>query len=441
MLIALTMLGHIAALRPDLAIARLVDILAEGHGWTSSAVWEQLRSAFADDIGLLVAHGLFIFIGVRSIAAGTRRKLWPYVLGYLALYAITVGGARDPLLFISVLLLYSVVYHIPLLVGYVFLFAVSYGLMTQYSHAVFALSALVLTGAMGLRRSKLGAFFTGAHLIGFLLLAVVLLPLVQMITSEDSQNVFMALEDAAVRDAIWVSLKTSTITTLIVLLLGIPLAYVMVRTDFPGKSVADNLIDLPILIPQPVVGIAILTCMAPGTRLGAFLKSTTLGGLLAEPLGFHIDGTIWGIIAAQVFVSSPFLVRAAMTAFQGIDPKLEKVARTLGARPGQAFWSVALPLAMKGIFTGCILTWARAISEYAAINLITYDPACASIKIYDTATVHGVKEARPAAVLLVMTCLWIFIMLRLIRTYAVGGPLAGFIRGKLSTPPAAKDNT
>jgi molybdate/tungstate transport system permease protein len=242
--------------------------------------------------------------------------------------------------------------------------------------------------------------------------------------------VFLAGGRGDVWAAIWLSIKSSTITTLIVLVLGVPLAYVMVRAEFPGKGLADNLLDLPILIPQPVVAIAILTCIAPKTRLGSFLMDTRLGGLLGEPLGFHIDGTIWGIVAAQVFVASPFLVRAAMTAFQGIDPKLEKVARTLGARPWQAFRSVSLPLAAKGIFTGCILTWARAISEYGAVAMITYDPACAPVRIYDDATAHGVPEARPAAVLLVITCLWIFVMLRLIRAYPVGGALAALVRKK-----------
>jgi len=203
---------------------------------------------------------------------------------------------------------------------------------------------------------------------------------------------------------------------------------VMVRAEFPGKGLADSVIDVPILIPQPVVAIAILTCIAPKTRVGIFLMETTFGGLLSEPLGFHIDGSIWGIVAAQVFVSMPFLVRAAMTAFQGIDPKLEKVARTLGAHPWQAFFTVSLPLAAKGIFTGCILTWSRAISEFGAVSLITYDPQSAPVKIDDIVSGLGVDEARPAAVLLVITCLWIFIMLRLIRAYPVAGTLAGFIR-------------
>jgi len=119
-------------------------------------------------------------------------------------------------------------------------------------------------------------------------------------------------------------------------------------------------------------------------------------------------------------VSSPFLVRSATNAFRDMGPALENVSRTLGASPLNTFFRISLPMASGAIFSGCILTWARAISEVGSLMVLAYHPFTVSIYTYDMFVQYGLQEARPAAVLLVIVCLWGFLALRWLRGISLG---------------------
>jgi molybdate/tungstate transport system permease protein len=159
-------------------------------------------------------------------------------------------------------------------------------------------------------------------------------------------------------------------------------------------------------------------------------QKSSLGQWLGNTFGLGFCGTL-GIIAAQVFVSSPFLIRAAVAAFQEVDPKLERVARTLGASAFQAFRLVALPLAGRGVLAGLIVTWARAISEFGSVLILAEYPETAPVMIYHVFIREGgFQGTLPAVVLLIIVCLWWFIGLHLVRTAWTGGLFGGARSGE-----------
>lgn len=161
---------------------------------------------------------------------------------------------------------------------------------------------------------------------------------------------------AVLMDAIGLSLATSTFAMVLVVGFGTPLAWVLARSSSRAAKIADAVIDLPILLPPAVAGIALLT---------AFGRMGTLGGWLDER-GVQIGFTSAAVILAQMFVSAPFFIRSARAGFLKVDRELEEIADSLGAPPWMAFRYVTLPLARNSLVTGLILAWARALGEFGA---------------------------------------------------------------------------
>ncbi|MEX2238012.1 MAG: ABC transporter permease [Dehalococcoidia bacterium] len=164
------------------------------------------------------------------------------------------------------------------------------------------------------------------------------------------------LDDEFTLDALWLSLWTSTLTLGIALLLGTPLAYLLARGSFPGKRIVDVLVDLPIVLPPTVAGVALLVAFG---RRGVF-------GEYLDDAGVTLPFTTAAVILAQLFVATPFLIRSLKAGFESIDPTYEQVSATLGVSPLRTFFRVSLPLARPALIGGSILCWARAISELGA---------------------------------------------------------------------------
>ena len=162
-----------------------------------------------------------------------------------------------------------------------------------------------------------------------------------------------------VAEALRLSLVTSTLTLMVVMLLGTPLAYGLARASFPGRRLVDTLIDLPLVLPPVVAGVALLM---------AFGRRGVLGNELGT-LGIELAFSTPAVVVAQVFVSAPFYIRAARAGFQQVDSTLEGIAYTLGASRWSAFRRVALPLARPALLGGAVLCWARALSEFGATLL------------------------------------------------------------------------
>jgi molybdate/tungstate transport system permease protein len=374
-------------------------------------------------IGLTLGHLFFLFVGIKFVWPKSRIRFGIYILGYVILYVLLGGYAHRELLMMLFSLIYAATFHTPLLFAWFLVFIFSFVLYPYYAFAEFVVGILLVTGVHSLWKGNRGIFLTGSFLWGSALLVVLILPLVSLVSQSTPQEVFRVWEGAdqtsgnLVRSAIWLSLKTATISTLILAAMGIPLAYALARARFTGRQVLLTMIDIPIVIPQPIVGIALLQFIGEKVTLGAFFNDT---------FGLRFSGATAGIVLAQVFVSTPFLIRAAMAAFEEVDPKLERVARTLGANAAQAFGLVALPLAARGIFAGLILGWARAISEFGSILILAEFPETAPVMIYHLFIRHGLsQQTLPAVVLLIFVCLWCFIGLHLVRTVWGGSYLGG----------------
>jgi molybdate/tungstate transport system permease protein len=240
---------------------------------------------------------------------------------------------------------------------------------------------------------------------GALLVLFVIGPLLRLLFLASPTTLVQALHDPELRDSIVLTVLTATGATIIGALLGIPLAYLLARRSFPGRRLVQGLIDLPVVIPHPVAGIALLLFLG---------RRSAVGGALAE-VGLEFVSHVPGIIAAMLFVSAPLLVSGAREAFRSVDPQLERVARTLGDTGWQAFRRVTLPLAGRGILAGSILAWARSVSEFGSIVILTYNPKVASIYIFDRFTAYGLEAAVPAAVLLLLVALTVFVFIRVVQ--------------------------
>jgi molybdate transport system permease protein len=158
------------------------------------------------------------------------------------------------------------------------------------------------------------------------------------------------------RQAIGLSMATTTVTMVIVVALGTPLAYLLARRRFPGAAAIEALVDLPIVLPPAVAGIALLV---------AFGRNGLVGRWLADA-GVTVGFTTIAVVMAQVFVSAPFYVIAARGGFARVDRDVEAAAADLGATPGQVFWTVTLPLIAPSLIAGAVLAWARALGEFGA---------------------------------------------------------------------------
>lgn len=165
-------------------------------------------------------------------------------------------------------------------------------------------------------------------------------------------------------DLVSISLFTLAIaaaSTLCILPPGVALAWLLARRDWPGKSVVETLVALPLVIPPVATGLLLLKLFGRRGPLGAFLENT---------LGLEIIFTWKAVLLATAVMSFPLLVRTARVAFEAVDPRLEQVARTLGAGPARVFFTITLPLAARGLVAGALLAFARALGEFGATMMV-----------------------------------------------------------------------
>jgi molybdate/tungstate transport system permease protein len=237
---------------------------------------------------------------------------------------------------------------------------------------------------------------------GLVVMAFILIPLIEMMTAPSMPMLGEAIQDKDVMRSIWLSIYTAGLAALISFIFGTPLAYVLARRDFRGKRLVEGIIDLPIVIPHPVVGIAILSVVG---------KSHWIGRGLAE-LGIRVMGSVTGIITVLTFVGLPLYLHAAKDGFEGISPRLEGVSRSLGASMFSTFLRITFPLAWRSMLVGIVMCAARAISEFGAVVVVAYHPMIAPVLLYERFEGYGLKYSQPVAVWLVLVCLSLFFILR-----------------------------
>jgi molybdate/tungstate transport system permease protein len=240
--------------------------------------------------------------------------------------------------------------------------------------------------------------------MGSFLVLFIFIPIANLMISSDPSSILANLQDSEVINSIFISVYSALIATIIALLLGVPLAYILARHDFAGKGLVESIIDVPIVIPHTVSGIALLLVFTSGGILGAPFSK----------LGLVFTDAIPGIVIAMLFVSSSFVVNSAREGFESVDPRMEKVARTLGSGTLRTFFVITLPLSLRSIAVGSIMCWARAISEFGAIIILAYYPLAAPVLIYQRFVNFGLSSSTPVAVILISLSLALFIIVRLL---------------------------
>jgi molybdate transport system permease protein len=190
-----------------------------------------------------------------------------------------------------------------------------------------------------------------------LALLVLLLPLAGLLIRAPWGDAAAVLGSAEALQALRLSLVTATISMLLVVLLGVPLAWLLARPGFRPASGLRALVTVPLVLPPVVGGVALFSM---------FGRSGLLGRPLYELTGFALPFTPYAVVLAQTFVALPFLVLSVEGALRASDRRFEEAAATLGARPITVFWRVTLPLVGPGIAAGAVLAWARALGEFGA---------------------------------------------------------------------------
>jgi molybdate/tungstate transport system permease protein len=244
-----------------------------------------------------------------------------------------------------------------------------------------------------------------AALAGSLFLLFLLAPLGHLVAAGGAAGAAGLFSDSELRKSLALTALTATAATVLGVLGGAPLAYLLERRQFRGRSLLAALLDLPLLVPHPVAGMALLLVLGRQSAVG--------GALLAA--GLRVVGSPVGIIAAMLFVSAPLFISAAREAFGGVNARYENVARTLGDPPWRAFHRVTLPLATRGLIAAGVVMWARAVSEFGAILVLTYNPKVASVLTYDRYSSYGLTEALPVAAILVLLAFVPLVALRALR--------------------------
>ncbi len=182
------------------------------------------------------------------------------------------------------------------------------------------------------------------------------LPLVALLSWASPEAFIAALRQPAVADAVWLSIQTSFWTTLLAVVFGTPLAYLLARRTFPLKRLMDAFIDLPLVLPPAVAGVALLVTFG---RKG-------LAGPLLEWGGFQIAFTPVAVVMAQLFVAAPLFIRAAVIGFSALERDMEEAALIDGAGEGHVFRRIMFPMARDALLGGAVLTWGRALGEFGA---------------------------------------------------------------------------
>jgi molybdate transport system permease protein len=187
-------------------------------------------------------------------------------------------------------------------------------------------------------------------------LAFLLIPVLAIFLRVPPSRLLNQLGSGVATDALIVTLKTNAIAQGLILLVGTPAAYLVGRHRFPGRGAVITLVELPLVLPPAVAGIGLLA---------AFGRFGLLGGTLSS-LGIEVGLTQTAVVLAVAYVASPFYLRQAIAAFEGLDGNVLDASRTLGAGPARTFARVALPLARAGLAAGAALSFARGIGEFGA---------------------------------------------------------------------------
>lgn len=225
----------------------------------------------------------------------------------------------------------------------------------------------------------------------------------------------MILEPEALQ-SLWLTVKLSAVVTLILLLVGTPIAWWLARTHSALKAPVGALVALPLVLPPTVLGFYLLLAMGPNGLVGQLTTSLGLGLL---------PFTFWGLVVASVFYSLPFMVQPLQHAFESIGRRPLEVAATLRATPLDAFFSVALPMALPGFLTASVMSFAHTVGEFGVVLMIGGNLAgqtrVASVQIYDYVEAMQYEHAHAVALVLIGFSFIVLLALHLSRPRVKAG--------------------
>jgi len=252
---------------------------------------------------------------------------------------------------------------------------------------------------------------------GILIAAVTLylaLPILALFLRVTPEMFFTALHDPDVISALWLSLITTSITLAVVILVGTPFAYFHCRYSYPGKVIVDTLIDLPLVLPPAVAGVALLVLYGRVGILGRYFNM----------FGISIAFTTLAVVMAQIFVASPFYLRQAKSLFEQLDPAYEQTAQTLGASSLRTLALVTLPMTAGGLVSGAVMTFGRALGEFGATIMFAGNlPGVTQtmpLAVYVGMEGSNINVGLTISILLVIISFTIMIIVRLIQKREAG---------------------
>ena len=245
-----------------------------------------------------------------------------------------------------------------------------------------------------------------AFVLGGVLLLYYVVPTLSLFVSVPLGSVLARLGNPTVVDAATTSLLSASISTGLATLFGLPLAYWLARAEGPIVKLVLAIVVLPLVLPPTVGGILLLTVFGPGSPLGE----------AAIAAGVPLTRSLAGVVLAQTFVASPFVVVTAKAAFESVDRTLEYASRSLGKSRVTTARNVTLPLAGPGILAGVTLAFARAIGEFGATMMVAYYPRTMPVQIWVAFVELGLENAYPVAILLVAVAAVALLVLNTLAT-------------------------
>ena len=247
---------------------------------------------------------------------------------------------------------------------------------------------------------------------GALLVAFLALPIIALFATTAPADLAQGLRHPLVWPALRLSLFTTSVTLAIVVGFGTPLAWTLAGARGRAAQLVETLLQLPIVVPPAVAGVAMLLAFGRRGLLVAIM----------EPLGLQVTFTTTAVVMAEVFVSAPFFVQAAISAFRRIDPALLLVARSFGASPLRVFLRVALPIAAPGVVAGAAMAWARALGEFGATLMFAGNlegrTQTLPLAIY-TALESDLRAAQALSIVLVVIALGLLVFVKLVLRSAL----------------------
>jgi len=387
----------------DLWLGGAIMFLVGAHGFVGRFLAPDSLTSGA----LLLVNVIVVYVGVKLNTEMPMRYWIAFVASYFVLFRLFIIDVENAeALFLLFLLGLAATARSFRMLACFWAVTLSFTFCQPYAWEAAILSLFVLNAVFKARGRVSSPTAVVFLLCGVSLLFLVLLPVVIVIFGEDLiHNIRKVIGDRDVLDAIRTTLVTASISTVILLFICVPLAYAVSRLRFPGRTLLLSLIDVPIVIPQSVAGIVLISVLG---------RRQLIGEALFYAFGIGFDGTVLGICAAQIFVAMPFIAKAAIAAFDAVPEHLELTARTLGASSWSAFSRVALPLAGRGIFLGAILAWARAAGEFGALIFIAPTPATAPVQVYKLFQSVGAAETGPVVAALLLFSLVMFFLLQFV---------------------------